>query len=94
MVGAGNATSIRVFAGNAGSVRNGRDNLRWRCDLATLAGFGDTSMRTGLADDPINACSPHMHVFLLRLRVSKKLLLWSLLLASIPMLREAFSPMP
>ena len=94
MAGAGNATSIRVFAGDVGSARNARDNLRWQCDLATLAGRGTTSMRTGLADIPINASSPHMQVFLLRLRVSKKLLLWSVLLASIPMLREEFSLMP
>lgn len=90
MVGAGKATSVRVFAGSVGSVRDGRDSLRWRCDLATLAGLGDTSVRTGLADDPINASSPHMRISLLRLRVSKKLLLWSLLLASIPILRKEF----
>lgn len=94
MVGAGNATSIRVFAGDVGSARNERDNLRWQCDLATLAGLGNTSMRTGLADNSISASSPHMHVFLLRLRVSKKLLLWSVLLASIPMQRKDFSLMP
>lgn len=85
---------VDIASGTAATARGAASNQdtdggRWRAHVEALAGLGDgSSAAAAAADDagiPASALehSPaHMRSMLLRFRVSKKLLLWSVLLES------------
>lgn len=73
----------------SGGAGNSDDSGGWMRHIESLAGLAGGGSAAAAADSSLAAASPHMCRMLLRFRVSKKLLLCSVLLESADVARRS-----
>jgi hypothetical protein len=66
--------------GTVSSAADAEGHVGWHQQIEMLAGLSGTAKGVEAEDSILAASSPRMRITLLRYRVSKKLLLWSVLL--------------
>jgi hypothetical protein len=79
LVDNGNPAPPMANAAGIASPGCAADCVEWRTYVESLAGFSNHAVGTESGDAMLAATSPRMRRMVLRFRVSKKLLLWSVL---------------